>query len=150
MKTLHIRMQQHAHNALSLAQHLKADGYRVIYPGLENHPQYALMKEISHSKYGAGGLFVIDLKEKERANRFMELMQEANIGYLAVSLGSTRPFFSAPGGSTSSEIPEEERIEMGLTDGLVRISIGLDDDIERTYTRMSLCLEQVYSKSNSQ
>jgi len=150
MKTLHIRMQQHAHNALSLAQHLKADGYRVIYPGLENHPQYALMKEISHSKYGAGGLFVIDLKEKERANRFMELMQEANIGYLAVSLGSYKTLFSAPGGSTSSEIPEEERIEMGLTDGLVRISIGLDDDIERTYTRMSLCLEQVYSKSNSQ
>lgn len=125
-------------------------GYRIIYPGLENHPQYALMKEIAHTKYGAGGLFVIDLKEKETANRFMELMQEANIGYLAVSLGSYKTLFSSPGGSTSSETPEQERIQMGLTDGLVRISIGLDDDIERTYKKMSQCLERINTESKTQ
>lgn len=147
MKTLHIRMQQHARNALSLSQRLQKDGYRVIYPGLENHSQHLLTEEIGHSKYGAGGLFVIDLKEKETANRFMELMQSANIGYLAVSLGSYKTLFSAPGGSTSSEIPEEERIQMGLTDGLVRISIGLDDDIDRTYQKMSQCLQETYSKA---
>ncbi len=147
MKTLHIRMQQHARNALSLSERLESDGYRVIYPGLESHPQYLLTKKNGHSKYGAGGLFVIDLKEKEIANRFMELMQDANIGYLAVSLGSYKTLFSAPGGSTSSEIPEEERIQMGLTDGLVRISIGLDDDIDRTYMKMSECLKEIYSKA---
>ncbi|MCZ4694755.1 aminotransferase class I/II-fold pyridoxal phosphate-dependent enzyme [Ancylomarina euxinus] len=149
MKTLHIRMQQHARNALSLAKKLQADGYRIIYPGLDNHPQYTLLKEIAHTKYGAGALMVIDLKEKERANRFMELMQEANIGYLAVSLGSYKTLFSAPGGSTSSEIPEHERMQMGLTDGLVRISIGLDDDIERTYEKISQCLDIVHPKSKN-
>ncbi len=74
-------------------------------------------------------------------------MQDANVGYLAVSLGSYKTLFSAPGGSTSSEIPEEERIQMGLTDGLVRISIGLDDDIDRTYMKMSECLKEIYSKA---
>ena len=146
MRTLHIRMQQHARNALSLSQRLQSDGYTIIYPGLKSHSQYLLTKEIGHYKYGSGGLFVVDLKEKELANRFMELMQDANIGYLAVSLGSYKTLFSAPGGSTSSEIPEEERIQMGLTNGLVRISIGLDDDIDRTYMKMSKCLKEIYSK----
>ena len=150
MKTLHIRMQQHASNALNLTKKLETDGYRIIYPGLASHPQYKLVKEIGQSKYGAGGLFVIDLKEKEKANHLMELMQEANIGYLAVSLGSYKTLFSAPGGSTSSEIPEDERIEMGLTDGLVRVSIGLDDDIDRTYQKMSQCLDIVCSDIETQ
>jgi methionine-gamma-lyase len=65
------------------------------------------------------------------------------VGYLAVSLGSYKTLFSAPGGSTSSEIPEEERLEMGLTDGLVRISIGLDNDIDRTYQTIKRCLSKV-------
>lgn len=147
MRTLHIRMQQHANNALSLSQKLESDGYRIIYPGLESHPQNKLVQEIGYRKYGAGGLFVIDLKDKETANHFMELMQEANVGYLAVSLGSYKTLFSAPGCSTSSEIPEEERIQMGLTDGLVRISIGLDDDIDRTYLKMSKCLKEIYPKA---
>ena len=101
---------------------------------------------MGHSRYGHGGLFVIDLKEKDLANRFMEAMQDANIGYLAVSLGSYKTLFSSPGGSASSEIPEEERLQMGLTDGLVRISIGLDDDINRTYVKMKECLEMVLEK----
>jgi methionine-gamma-lyase len=143
VKTLHIRMQQHSRNALSLSQKLQADGYRIIYPGLETHPQYLLMNEMAHKNYGSGGLFVIDLKEKDTANQFMEAMQKANIGYLAVSLGSYKTLFSSPGGSTSSEIPEDERMEMGLTDGLVRISIGLDDDIDRTYQKMSKCLKEI-------
>jgi methionine-gamma-lyase len=146
LKTLHIRMRQHGSNALYLSKKLEADGFRVIYPGLESHPQNRLIKKMGNSKFGHGGLFVVDLKEKELANHFMEAMQEANIGYLAVSLGSYKTLFSAPGGSTSSEIPEEERIQMGLTDGLVRISIGLDDDISRTYHKMKECLELVMSK----
>lgn len=146
MRTLHIRMQQHQSNALYLSQKLKADGYRIIYPGLENHPQYNLLKEIGNPKYGAGGIFVIDMQEKYLANMLMEQMQKDNIGYLAVSLGAYKTLFSAPGGSTSSEIPEEERKEMGLTDGLVRISIGLDDDIDRTYEKMKQCIESVLSK----
>jgi len=71
----------------------------------------------------------------------MEMMQEKNLGYLAVSLGFYKTLFSAPGSSTSSEIPDEERETMGLSDGLIRFSIGLDADIERTYNMMRECME---------
>jgi methionine-gamma-lyase len=73
----------------------------------------------------------------------MELMQSRNLGYLAVSLGFYKTLFSAPGTSTSSEIPMEEQIEMGLTDGLIRFSIGLDNDIKRTYEMMKDCMKEL-------
>jgi len=63
-------------------------------------------------------------------------MQTNKVGYFAVSLGFYKTLFSSPGSSTSSEIPEQEQIEMGLTPGLVRMSIGLDDDIDETFERM--------------
>ena len=63
----------------------------------------------------------------------MELMQKKNLGYLAVSLGFYKTLFSAPGTSTSSEIPEDEQIKMGLSEGLIRFSVGLDNDIHRTF-----------------
>jgi len=70
----------------------------------------------------------------------MEMMQHENLGYLAVSLGFYKTLFSAPGTSTSSEIPLEEQKEMGLNEGLIRFSIGLDNDIERTYQKMKDCM----------
>jgi methionine-gamma-lyase len=143
LRTLHIRMKQHSSNALYLSTKLDADGFKVVYPGLTSHPQHELMKNMMNGEFGFGGLFVIDLKTSERANKLMEMMQDENVGYLAVSLGSYKTLFSAPGGSTSSEIPEEERLEMGLTDGLVRISIGLDNDIDRTYQTIKRCLSKV-------
>ena len=79
----------------------------------------------------------------EKANTLMELMQEKNLGYLAVSLGFYKTLFSAPGTSTSSEIPEEEQAEMGLSDGLIRFSIGLDNHIDRTFERMKECMQEV-------
>lgn len=66
----------------------------------------------------------------------MKLMQTKNLGYLTVSLGLYKTLFSALGSFTSSEIPLEEQIEIGLTDGLIRFSIGLDNNIERTYQMM--------------
>ena len=133
LRTLHIRMKQHSYNAMYIAEHLSNDGYKIIYPGLATHPQHEVMKRMMNSDYGFGGLFVIDMETSEQANELMEKMQDDNVGYLAVSLGSYKTLFSAPGGSTSSEIPENERASMGLSDGLVRISIGLDHNIERTY-----------------
>jgi methionine-gamma-lyase len=65
------------------------------------------------------------------------------LGYLAVSLGFYKTLFSAPGSSTSSEIPEDEQAEMGLTDGLIRFSIGLDNDIERTFKTMVACMKKL-------
>ena len=94
-------------------------------------------------EFGFGGMLTIDAGSLEKANELMELMQHRNLGYLAVSLGFYKTLFSAPGSSTSSEIPENEQKEMGLSDGLIRFSIGLDADIERTLMTMTECMKEV-------
>ena len=140
MRTLPIRMKQHSHNASFLAHKFEADGLKTVYPGLESHPSHQLFKSMMNTAYGFGGMLTIDVGSLEKANALMELMQQKNIGYLAVSLGFYKTLFSAPGTSTSSEISEDEQKEMGLTDGLIRFSIGLDDDIESTYELMKSCM----------
>ncbi len=143
MRTLHIRMKQHSQNALFLARKFELDGFRTVYPGLPSHPGHELYKKMMNPDYGFGGMLTIDVGSLEKANELMELMQGENLGYLAVSLGFYKTLFSAPGSSTSSEIPEEEQKEMGLSDGLIRFSIGLDNDIERTYQRMKACMKKI-------
>lgn len=143
LRTLHIRMKQHSHNALYLATKFEADGLKVVYPGLASHPSHKLYATMINPEYGFGGMMTIDAGSLDKANELMELMQLRNLGYLAVSLGFYKTLFSAPGTSTSSEIPLEEQQEMGLSDGLIRFSIGLDNDIVRTYQEMKKCMEEV-------
>lgn len=143
LRTLHIRMKKHSENAFYLAQQMEKDGLRVVYPGLASHPGHELIKEQYNSEYGFGGMLTLDVGSLDNANSLMELMQQRNLGYLAVSLGFYKTLFSAPGTSTSSEIPMEEQIEMGLSDGLIRFSIGLDNDIERTYIQMKECMKEL-------
>ena len=143
LRTLHLRIQKHSKNALYLAQKFEADGLRTVYPGLPSHPGHELYNDMMNPTYGYGGMLTIDAGSLEKANKLMELMQEKNVGYLAVSLGFYKTLFSAPGTSTSSEIPQEEQAQMGLTEGLIRFSIGLDDDIERTYQLMRHCMKVV-------
>jgi methionine-gamma-lyase len=143
LRTLHIRMKQHSFNAAYLADKFQADGLITVYPGLEAHPSHQLFKSMMNAEYGFGGMLTIDVGSLEKANELMERMQHKNLGYLAVSLGFYKTLFSAPGSSTSSEISVEEQKEMGLTDGLIRFSIGLDNDIARTYQMMKACMIEV-------
>ena len=143
LRTLHIRMKQHSHNAMFLAHKFQENGLKTVYPGLESHPGHEIFKTMMNESYGFGGMLTLDVGSLDKANELMELMQERNLGYLAVSLGFYKTLFSAPGTSTSSEIPEEEQKEMGLSDGLIRFSIGLDNDIARTYEMMKDCMEEV-------
>lgn len=143
MRTLHIRIKQHSNNAIFLADKFQSDGLKTVYPGLATHPSHHLFKKMMNTEYGFGGMLTIDVGSLDKANALMELMQQKNLGYLAVSLGFYKTLFSAPGSSTSSEIPEEEQKEMGLSDGLIRFSIGLDNDIERTYILMKNCMKEV-------
>ena len=143
LRTLHIRMKQHSHNASYLAQKFEKDGLKTVYPGLASHKSHELFKSMMNTEYGFGGMLTIDVGNIETANALMELVQERNLGYLAVSLGFYKTLFSAPGTSTSSEIPEDEQKSMGLSDGLIRFSIGLDDDIERTYKMMQQCMQDL-------
>jgi methionine-gamma-lyase len=143
LRTLHIRMKQHSHNAMYLAQQFEKDGLKIVYPGLSSHPSHDLYATMINPEYGFGGMMTMDVGTLDKANELMELMQHRNLGYLAVSLGFYKTLFSAPGTSTSSEIPLEEQHEMGLTDGLIRFSIGLDNDIERTYHMMKQCMKEL-------
>ncbi|MFN1217796.1 aminotransferase class I/II-fold pyridoxal phosphate-dependent enzyme [Chryseobacterium kwangjuense] len=140
LRTLHIRMKQHSHNALYLAERFEKDGLKVSYPGLKSHKDHELLKSMMHEEYGFGGLLTVDAGSTDKANELMEMMQQENLGYLAVSLGFYKTLFSCSGSSTSSEIPEEEREAMGISDGLIRFSIGLDHDIARTYEKMRECM----------
>ena len=143
LRTLHIRMKQHSYNAMYLAEKFENDGIKTVYPGLKSHPSHEIYASMINPEYGFGGMMTIDVGSLDKANELMELMQERNLGYLAVSLGFYKTLFSAPGTSTSSEIPLEEQKEMGLTDGLIRFSIGLDNDIERTYQMMKGCMKDL-------
>ena len=143
MRTLHIRMKQHSFNAAYLADKFEADGLKTVYPGLASHPSHELFKSLMNTEYGFGGMLTLDAGSLKKANELMELLQYKNVGYLAVSLGFYKTLFSAPGSSTSSEISEIEQKEMGLSEGLIRFSIGLDNDIERTYQTMKLCMKEI-------
>ncbi|HEY9842706.1 MAG TPA: aminotransferase class I/II-fold pyridoxal phosphate-dependent enzyme [Candidatus Obscuribacterales bacterium] len=140
LHSLHIRMRQHSSNALYLAQGFEAVGLKVHYPGLKSHPDHPLLQRLRNPGFGFGGMLVVDLGGIDRANQLMERMQQEKVGYLAVSLGFYKTLFSAPGHSTSSEIPLAERQQMGLSDGMIRMSVGLDHDIERTLQRINTCL----------
>ncbi len=141
LHTLHIRMKQHSLNALYLARKFKEAGLRTIYPGLEDHPQHELMKTLMHPDFGFGGMIAIDIETSGKADRLMELMQIHGVGYLAVSLGYFKTLFSNSGKSTSSEVPVEVQKEMGLSEGLIRFSVGLDHDIEHTWEKIEKCLK---------
>lgn len=141
LRTLPVRMQKHSENALYLAKKLTEIGLKVDYPGLTQHRGHEKMKQQLNTEFGFSGLLTLDVGSLEKANEVMEMMQHKNVGYLAVSLGFYKTLFSASGTSTSSEIPEEEQAAMGLSEGLIRFSIGLDFDIERTLQTMIECLE---------
>jgi len=143
LRTLHIRIKQHSANALFLAEAFEKIGIKTVYPGLVSHPSHEVFKSMYNEEYGFGGMLTIDVGSLEKANAVMELMQDRNIGYLAVSLGFYKTLFSAPGTSTSSEIPADEQEKMGLSDGLIRFSIGLDNDISRTFELMKSCLQDL-------
>ncbi|HEY9115611.1 MAG TPA: aminotransferase class I/II-fold pyridoxal phosphate-dependent enzyme [Bacteroidales bacterium] len=138
--TLHIRMQKHSENAMYLAEKFKEIGLKFNYPGMPDHPHHELMKSIMNEEYGFGGLIAIDVDTAEKAAPFMELMQDRDVGYHAVSLGYFKTLFSNSGKSTSSEVPEEIQKEIGLSPGLIRFSVGLDHDIERTFKLIKSCL----------
>ena len=141
LRTLHIRIKQHSQNAKYLATKFQEMGLKVFYPGLNKHPQHELMQNTMNTEFGFGGMLMVEAGSMRRAYELMEAMQSAYVGYLAVSLGFYKTLFSAPGASTSSEIPEEEQAEMGLSEGMVRMSVGLDNDIERTFEKIVGCME---------
>ncbi len=141
--TLPIRMKKHSENAAYLAKKFKEVGLKVNYAGLESHSGHELMTKMMNKGFGYGGMISIDLETPEKASKFMSIMQENGVGYLAVSLGYFRTLFSNSGTSTSSEVPEDVQKRMGMSPGLVRYSVGLDFDMENMYEKIEKSLKQL-------
>jgi len=124
VKTLALRMERHCSSALALAQWLESQPQvaRVHYPGLASHPQHELAKRQMH---GFGGMISIDLRtDLAGARRFLEAVQ---IFALAESLGGVESLIEHPAIMTHATIPVETRARLGIGDGLVRLSVGVED-----------------------
>jgi len=122
-KTLALRMTQHNANGLALAQFLEAQPKvrHVYYPGLTSHPQHALA---SKQMRGFGGMLAFDLGSLEAARR---LLNSVRLHALAESLGGVESLISHPATMTHASVPADKRQALGITDGLVRISAGVED-----------------------
>jgi cystathionine gamma-lyase len=122
-KTLVLRMREHEQNARELARFLDASPgvEKVHYPGLPSHPQHRLA---CSQMSGFGAMISIDLGSFERAKRFLE---GVTVFSLAESLGGVESLISHPATMTHASVPEEERRRIGITDGLVRLSVGVED-----------------------
>ncbi len=137
-KTLALRMQQHSANGLALAEFLAGHRKvaRVYYPGLPSHPQHELAKR---QMKGFGGMLAFDLGSLEAARR---LLNGVKLHALAESLGGVETLISHPATMTHASVPAETRARIGITDGLVRISAGVED-IDDLRDDLSQALDRV-------
>lgn len=141
---LAIRMREHSRRAKRIAVRLEELGVKVIYPGLPSHPQHDLITQLLNEGYGYGGIMAIDCGTQEMADAFMgRLQNEENFGYIAVSLGYFDTLMSCSSTTTSSEISAEEQAKMGLSQGLVRVSMGFTGSLEERLAQMERAVKAV-------
>lgn len=137
-KTLALRLERHCENAMAVAKHLLAhpEVAKVHYPGLPTHPGHELAKS---QMRGFGGMISFELKgDLERAKR---MISSCKVFSLAESLGGVESLIGHPASMTHGSIPREERLKAGLADGLIRLSVGIEDvadlkaDLDQAITR---------------
>ena len=125
IKTLHVRMKQHCENGIAVAHFLRNHPKveRVYWSGFEDHPNYNIAKE---QMRGFGGMMSFVLKDAsiEAANK---VLTSTKLFALAESLGGVESLINHPATMTHASIPREERIKNGLADGLIRLSVGIED-----------------------
>jgi len=138
IKTLAVRMERHDANGRKLAQYLERHPKvkRVIYPGLNSHPQHEMAKR---QQKGFGAMLSFDLGSLEAARR---LLDNVHLCSLAESLGGVETLISLPALMTHASIPPDVRLQIGITDGLVRLSVGIEDaedliaDLEQAFSKV--------------
>jgi len=133
IKTLALRMKAHNHNAMIIAKELESNAKvdKVYYPGLKSHPQHELARKQQIDPDGNsvfGGMISIDLLDTDKAAKFVKNLQ---LFILAESLGGVESLVCHPASMTHASIPEDIRKKIGLSDGLVRLSVGIEhpDDL---------------------
>jgi cystathionine gamma-lyase/cystathionine beta-lyase/cystathionine gamma-lyase/homocysteine desulfhydrase len=135
IKTLPVRMEAHNSNGMALAKYLAGKVEKVYYPGLPSHPGHDMAKK---QMSGFGGMIAFDLGSLSRATKFLEAVRLCSLGE---SLGGVETLISHPATMTHASVPPEERQRLGITDGLVRISVGIEDvddllgDVEQAFTK---------------
>ena len=122
-KTLAVRMKQHNENAIKIAEYLSTKSYvkKVIYPGLKSHPQHELVKK---QMSGFGGMISADFGSLDNAKK---VISKLKVITLAESLGGVESLLCHPATMTHASVPKEERDKLGITDGLLRFSVGIED-----------------------
>lgn len=138
VKTLAVRMKQHNANGMAIAEFLEQHPKvkRVLYPGLESHPQHAIaMKQ----QTGFGGMISFDLGSIDSARK---LLNHVKLCSLAESLGGVETLISHPATMTHASVPPETRQKVGITDGLVRLSVGIED-VEDLIADLDFALSKV-------
>jgi cystathionine gamma-lyase/cystathionine beta-lyase/cystathionine gamma-lyase/homocysteine desulfhydrase len=137
-KTLAIRMERHNANGLAIAGYLESHPKvrQVHYPGLQSHPQHALAKK---QMRGFGGMIAFEMGSLEAARR---LLNAVRLCALAESLGGVETLISHPATMTHSSVPAERRVALGITDGLVRLSVGIED-VEDIKADLAQALDRV-------
>ncbi|MCZ2458461.1 MAG: cystathionine gamma-synthase [Chitinophagales bacterium] len=125
IKTLHVRMQRHCENGEKVAHWLRSNQKvgKVYWPGFKDHPNHVIAKKQMH---GFGGMLSFTLKDDSVENA-MRVLSSTKIFSLAESLGGVESLINHPATMTHASIPREERIKNGLTDSLIRLSIGIED-----------------------
>jgi cystathionine beta-lyase/cystathionine gamma-synthase len=131
-------MERHDENGRKLALYLENHPKvkRVIYPGLDSHPQHEIAKR---QQKGFGGMLSFDLGSLEAARR---LLDNVHLCSLAESLGGVETLISLPALMTHASIPPDVRLQIGITDGLVRLSVGIED-VEDLIADLEQALEKV-------
>jgi methionine-gamma-lyase len=124
LKTLSLRMERSQENAIKIAEYLESNPKvdRVMYPGLKSHPQYELAKRQMN---GPGAMISFEMKGGIEAGK--RLLDNLKVAILAVSLGGVETLVEHPASMTHTKVRKEERLKAGITDGLVRLSVGIED-----------------------
>lgn len=146
MKTLPIRVREHCKNAMEMAEYLEKSEYvkTVYYPGLKSHPQHELAKKMLNGMYT--GMIAFELKDDVKGLSAFEagkkFLNNLKIASIAVSLGDPDTLIEHPASMTHASVPPESRLEVGITDGLIRLSVGLENvadlikDFEQSFAKL--------------
>jgi methionine-gamma-lyase len=137
-------MKEHGRRAQAIAEHLAFLNVPVCYPGLVSHPQHDLFSNMLNAGFGFGGMMTIDCGNPEKADALLSCLQnQEDFGYIAVSLGYFDTLMSCSSATTSSEIDPADQQRMGLSPGLVRLSIGLTGSLRTRIQQIDRAVKNV-------
>jgi len=141
---LGLRMREHSRRAQAVAEQLERLGVKVIYPGLPSHPGHARFAAQANAGYGFGGMLAVDCGTASRAEQLLSVLQnQEQFGLIAVSLGYFDTLMSLSSTTTSSEIAAMEQSQIGLSPGLLRLSVGYTGSLESRLEQIERAVRMV-------